>query len=134
MLRRLWILGLWYGLALTTGLAQAGDCSTITPVAQAQRQVWLDGRLLAQGPVSLPDPLPRDWRREGFVARYTLDVSACTHQPGQSLWLFRVGAPYILMIDGAAAVPELPRAAAPRSPRSTGARPCCLRCPRALAS
>lgn len=109
MLRRLWILGLWFGLALTTGLARADDCSTITPVAQAQRQVWLDGRLQAQGSVSLPDPLLRDWRREGFVARYTLDVSACTHQPGQSLWLFRVGAPYILMIDGAAAVPELPR-------------------------
>lgn len=109
MLRRLWLLGLWCGLALTSVLARAGDCSTITPVAQAQREVWLDGHLQAQGAVSLPDALQRDWRREGFVARYTLDVSACTHQPGQSLWLFRVGAPYALMIDGVAAVPELPR-------------------------
>ncbi len=103
------LLGLCCWLALTTGLARAGDCSAITPLAHAQRQVWLDGRLQAQDTVSLPDALHRDWRREGFRARYTLDVSACTHQPGQSLWLFRVGAPYALTIDGAAAVPELPR-------------------------
>lgn len=103
------LLGLCCWLALTTGLARASDCSAITPLAHAQRQVWLDGRLQAQNTVSLPDALHRDWRREGFRARYTLDVSACTHQPGQSLWLFRVGAPYALTIDGAAAVPELPR-------------------------
>lgn len=103
------LLGLCCWLALTTGLARASDCSAITPLAHAQRQVWLDGRLQAQDTVSLPDALHRDWRREGFRARYTLDVSACTHQPGQSLWLFRVGAPYTLTIDGAAAVPELPR-------------------------
>lgn len=103
------LLGLCCWLVLTTGLARAGDCSTITPLAHAQRQVWLDGRLQAQDAVSLPDALQRDWRREGFMARYTLDVSACTRQPGQSLWLFRVGAPYALMIDGVAAVPELPR-------------------------
>lgn len=103
------LLGLCCWLALTTGLARASDCSAITPLAHAQRQVWLDGRLQAQDTVSLPDALHRDWRREGFRARYTLDVSACTHQPGQSLWLFRVGAPYALTIDGAAAVPELPR-------------------------
>lgn len=109
MLRRLWVLGLWSLLGLAAWPAWSGDCSSITPITQAQRQVWLDDRLHDQGAVTLPDQLQRPWRREGFRARYTLDVRACTTQAGHALWLFRVAAPYRLSIDGVATAPELPR-------------------------
>jgi hypothetical protein len=109
MLRRLWILGLWSLLGLAAWPAWSGDCSSLTSITQAQRQVWLDGRVQDQGTVALPDQLQRSWRREGFRARYTLDVRACTAQAGHALWLFRVAAPYRLSIDGVATAPELPR-------------------------
>lgn len=102
---RVWLLALVCQPALP---APAADCSHHAPVAQAVREVWLDGQAIKPQPVNLPDRLERGWRREGFRARYTLDVSGCTALPGQGLWLFRIGAPYRLNIDGIATLPELP--------------------------
>ena len=113
MLRRLLLmLGLWSVLTVAALPAWADGCASPKPINQAQRQVWMADRVLDQGPVSVPDHLPGPWRKEGFRARYTLDVSACTTQGGHALWLFRVAAPYRLSIDGVATTPELPRTTA----------------------
>lgn len=108
MVRWLVRLGVWL-LVLAVHPAWADGCATQTTLSQAQRQVWLGDRSVSQGTVTLPDRLDGGWRREGFRASYTLDVSACAAQAGHGLWLFRVGAPYRLSIDGVAAAPELPR-------------------------
>jgi signal transduction histidine kinase len=107
--QRLVVLGAWVVLMVSGSPAWAVDCTHHFPLAQAEREVWLNDRSVSKGTVALPDTLQRHWREEGFRARYTLDVSPCTQEAGHGLWLYRVGAPYRLSIDGQRAFPELPK-------------------------
>lgn len=109
MLLRLLTLGVWWLLVLAAPPAWANGCATHIRVTEAHRAVWLGDLAVSAGTVALPDTLDRRWRHESFRARYTLDVRACTVQAGRGLWLFRIGAPYRLSVDGVAVVPELPR-------------------------
>lgn len=88
--------------------ASAKDCDTAVPVTQALREVTLNGELLDQANVSIPDTLASAWRREGIQIRYTLDVSGCASATEQTLWLPRVGGPYQLHVQGRAALPVHP--------------------------
>ena len=106
---RLLTLGVWWLLVLAALPAWANGCATHIRVAEAHRAVWLGDIAVSTGTVALPDTLDRRWRHGSFRARYTLDVRACTDQAGRGLWLFRIGAPYRLSVDGVAVVPELPR-------------------------
>lgn len=106
---RLWAVVWGWLLVLATGPVWASDCATQSALTQAHRAVWLGGQAVSTGTVALPDRLDRRWRHGSFRGRYTLDVSACTTQAGRGLWLFRIGAPYRLWVDGVAVVPELPR-------------------------
>ena len=77
------------------------DCAAAAPIAVAQRTIANAPPELA-GPSSqaLPDRLPLAVRSERQRIRYELDVMRCTGAPAAALWLFRVGAPYRITVDG----------------------------------
>lgn len=94
-------LALWADPALAA-------CEEGRTVRQAERELWRDGALLAREQVMIPDQLPAAWRDESLRLRYRVDVSACAEVPNAALWLFRVGGPYRLRVDGEPLLPTLP--------------------------
>nr|WP_319566190.1 ATP-binding protein [uncultured Rhodoferax sp.] len=98
-------LAVWLG---GTPIASASVCDTPTHITQAQREVTLNGRVIDQATVSIPDKLAIAWRREGIKIRYTLDVGECSKAAEQTLWLPRVGGPYQLSMQGHPTLPIHP--------------------------
>lgn len=72
-----------------------GTCALPVPMLQTLRHVSLGpGESAPPSEVTLPDRLPRAFRREDVRITYDLDVSACADAPAAALWIFRIGAPY----------------------------------------
>ncbi len=92
--RRAAALLLFAGLA---GLAQA-DCDRRASVPAAERSLVQSGRAETRS-VDLPDHLPLGWRApDRTTIRYRIDVAGCAGG-NAALWLYRVGAPYVLRTD-----------------------------------
>jgi signal transduction histidine kinase len=110
-------LALWLGLA--TG-ASANVCDSPSRITQALREVTLNGRLIDQSVVNIPDKLANAWRREGIKIRYTLDVDDCDGAAEQTIWLPRVGGPYQFRVQGRPALPVHPFIAPAQADQTDG--------------
>ncbi|GAP36091.1 sensor histidine kinase [Piscinibacter sakaiensis] len=92
----------------TSPAAASIDCREVRVLPRAERSAWQGGRLLERAEVVLPDRLPLAWRNERVQLRYRLALGPCGARPDTVLWLYRVGGPYRLRIDGAVLLPTLP--------------------------
>ncbi|CAN5654321.1 sensor histidine kinase [soil metagenome] len=107
MLRH-WAGGLLLAAAALCGVAaQAADdpsvCGAAQSAAQARRTLHFApylARADESDVVALPDHLPVQLRSENVHILYELDASACAAAPAAALWVFRVGAPYRIEVDG----------------------------------
>ena len=99
-----WVLLLWGSASSAQG----------TELLEARRVVLLGGAVVSEQTVGLPDQIPKDWLddRVRLIYRWRFEQAAGDDRP-QALWIFRVGAPYSLLINGQPArrllpIPELP--------------------------
>jgi len=95
-----WVL--WCGLGLSA--AQA------TELQQAHREAWRGQTLLSAQTVALPDSLPSEWLNDQvrLTYRWRFEGGRPDDATAQALWIFRVGAPYRLSINGQPARRLLP--------------------------
>lgn len=77
-------------------------------VSEVRRIVSQHGHILSDQRVRLPDPLEASWRQESVRIVYEWSLPDEPSTAPQALWVFRVGAPYRLSLDGRAAVERLP--------------------------
>ncbi|MEO6017371.1 MAG: ATP-binding protein [Polaromonas sp.] len=102
-----WLVGLllWLGCAsafAATVTSEASSCDGVVMQQSAERTVRQAGRVIDVATVQLPDRIPREWRRHGFLLSYRLAVPACSDASVHRAILFsRVGGPYeVLSRDG----------------------------------
>lgn len=109
MLRR-WLLVLLFGLLwpVSAPVYAAQTCDHTVDLDHAVRTVTRESRILDERPVQLPDALPLAWRREDVRIRYYIALPDCAGASGHALWLYRLGAPYRVRVDGRPLVPLSP--------------------------
>lgn len=89
--------------------APPADCQRSRRPQNAQRTVSRDGAMLDAQTVALPDVLQRDWMRERTHIGYRLALDdGCMASGGQAVWVYRIGAPYRIAVDGRALLPIQP--------------------------
>ncbi|RYY78703.1 MAG: hypothetical protein EOO24_44035, partial [Comamonadaceae bacterium] len=91
-------------------------CLSRAPVTMVERHVTT-ATSTATSTVAVPDSIPAAWRNERVGLRYRVAVGDCTGDTA-ALWLFRVGAPYVLRADDGRPLPMLSTAGRPFSARS----------------
>jgi len=74
----------------------------------AQRIITKNDVLISHQAVNLPDVLPLSARNAEVKIRYTVDVSPCAASQSTSLYLYRVGAPFIASVHGQKLTSSLP--------------------------
>ena len=78
-------------------------CDAPRPILQAERTVERFGVVLERAVVGNMDRLSRDWQNEDTHISYRINVAlpaACKLQTRRVLWVYRIGAPYRLLVDG----------------------------------
>ncbi len=97
-----------------------GLCDAAQPIAQIERTVQRGGDWVERASVGLMDRLERDWQNEATQISYRFALpgsgGACAAAQPRALYLYRVGAPYRLEIDG-----KPVSAVAPFAPARAGA-------------
>lgn len=95
-----WLLALtcWTTPVQAQAPVSVDTCTQAVPITQARRIVTRGTDTLADAVVTLPDPLPMEWRNEQIRLQYEVDVSACAGSLSAVISLYRVGAPYTIRI------------------------------------
>jgi signal transduction histidine kinase len=95
-------LGAWLLLLAAMPFAHAADvCDTVRPLDRALRTVSQQGQVIEQSEVRAIDHLPRAWRGENTQIAYRVALGDCSaRRNDQALWIYRIGAPYRVRIDG----------------------------------
>ena len=78
-------------------------CDAPRPILQAERTVERFGVVLERAVVGNMDRLARDWQNEDTHISYRINVALpaeCKLQNRRVLWVYRIGAPYRLTVDG----------------------------------
>jgi signal transduction histidine kinase len=98
----------------------AGACDAARTIDSAVRTARDGTATLDAAQVALPDRLPRAWQRESVRVAYEADLLPCDGPP-RALYVFRLGAPYRISVDGVPLSPLQP--AAPRDEAFNGRVP-----------
>ena len=96
------VVGVWAALGSPLAAAQS-VCEAPRPISKVERTVERMGAVLERAVVGNADRLARDWQNEDTHISYRLDVSLpaeCQLQGRRVLWVYRIGAPYRIRIDG----------------------------------
>ena len=104
---RSWIA--WWCLLLLSLGAHASvaqpACQQATEIGQAERTVLRAGQVLDRSTVTPMDALSLAWRRQGTQIRYRIPLEVCPPASNWGLWIYRLGGPYRVWIDGKPAQP-----------------------------
>ncbi len=107
-LARLALAGAFLLIGTRAYAQSAASCELLRALPTAQRIITKNDVLISHQAVNLPDVLPLSARNAEVKIRYTVDVSLCAASQSTSLYLYRVGAPFIASVQGQKLTSSLP--------------------------
>ena len=107
-LARFFLVGAFLLMAIAAYAQATPNCEQLSALTTAQRTITKNNVVISNEAVNLPDVLPLSARNAEVKIHYTVDVSVCAASQSASLYLYRVGAPFIASVQGQTLASSLP--------------------------